>query len=316
MGEVACEHGAANVSVAQVVARAGVSRRTFYEIFCDCEDCLLAAIEDAVERARERILPAHGSSGRWAERMRASMLALLRFCDEEPVLGRLLVVESLRAGSRALALRLGVLAELRAAVDAGRGERAGACVSSITAESVVGGALAVIQARMLEGDRTVFAELANPLTSMLFLPYLGLAAARRELARPAPAQGERAERRARPSGGRLPELPMRLTYRTVRVIAALAETPGASNRQVGDAADVTDQGQISKLLRRLQRLGLVVNAEDGAARGTANAWELTDGGWKVHETIAGHRPGVGPDLRARGDSTRPAAANGPAAPRA
>ena len=37
MMEVCVEHGAANVTVAHVVERAGVSRRTFYEIFDDRE---------------------------------------------------------------------------------------------------------------------------------------------------------------------------------------------------------------------------------------------------------------------------------------
>jgi AcrR family transcriptional regulator len=35
MTEVAAERGAANVTVAHVVARSGVSRRTFYELFED-----------------------------------------------------------------------------------------------------------------------------------------------------------------------------------------------------------------------------------------------------------------------------------------
>ena len=52
---------------------------------------------------------------------------------------------------------------------------------------------------------------------------------------------------------------MRLTYRTVRVLLAIAQHPGASNRQIGEDAGVHDQGQISKLLTRLHKLGLVDN---------------------------------------------------------
>ena len=48
---------------------------------------------------------------------------------------------------------------------------------------------------------------------------------------------------------------MRLTYRTVRVLMATAEHPGASNRLIADTPEITDQGQISKLLGRLQRAG-------------------------------------------------------------
>ncbi len=44
------ERGGANVSVAHVVARSGVSRRTFYEIFDDREDCFLASARRRAER--------------------------------------------------------------------------------------------------------------------------------------------------------------------------------------------------------------------------------------------------------------------------
>jgi DNA-binding MarR family transcriptional regulator len=79
---------------------------------------------------------------------------------------------------------------------------------------------------------------------------------------------------------------MRLTYRTVRVLMAVAANPGSSNRAVGDEAGIADQGQISKLLSRLKRLGLVENSRDGQANGLANVWTLTERGRDVHGAIA------------------------------
>ena len=61
----------------------------------------------------------------------------------------------------------------------------------------------------------------------------------------------------------LDEVDMRLTYRTARVLACIAERPGASNRVVAEHAGVADPGQISKLLRRLEGLGLAVNTGGG-----------------------------------------------------
>jgi hypothetical protein len=55
----------------------------------------------------------------------------------------------------------------------------------------------------------------------------------------------------------LRRLGMRLTCRTVRVLLAVADTPGGSNRQVADGSGIGDQGQISKLLARLHGLGLI-----------------------------------------------------------
>lgn len=79
---------------------------------------------------------------------------------------------------------------------------------------------------------------------------------------------------------------MRLTYRTARVLAAVASDPGASNRVIAAASDIVDQGQISKLLARLEKLGLVENASVGSAtRGAPNAWMLTHAGEEVHDSL-------------------------------
>ena len=59
MAEVTAEQGAAGVTVAHIVARSGVSRSTFYELFSDRDDCLLATLELAGRRASEAVLPAY-----------------------------------------------------------------------------------------------------------------------------------------------------------------------------------------------------------------------------------------------------------------
>ena len=78
---------------------------------------------------------------------------------------------------------------------------------------------------------------------------------------------------------------MRLTYRTARVLKCIAERPLASNRTVAESAGVTDPGQISKLLHRLERLGLVVNTSGGHQSGEPNAWELTAHGRQIAQRL-------------------------------
>jgi DNA-binding MarR family transcriptional regulator len=127
---------------------------------------------------------------------------------------------------------------------------------------------------------------------MIVLPYQGAAAARREQARPAPAARLDAPRTstevapavADPLGG----VTMRLTYRTARVLEGIAEHPGASNRQVSEYGGVEDQGQVSKLLRRLASLGLLSNAGPGHLKGEPNAWTLTAKGEQVARSIRLH----------------------------
>lgn len=299
--EVCVERGAANLTVSEIVGRAGVSRRTFYELFDDSEACLLDALDEAIATAAARVLEAYDPHARWRERIAAALDALLGFLDDEPEVGRLLMVESLAAGPRALERRARVLEAIIAAVDAGRAEtKGGAALPSLTAEGVVGGALAVIHRHMLEplgGRRAVASRshedsrmgaLANPLMGMIVLPYLGAAAARREAARPVSFT----PRGPRSTGKPLTKLGMRVTYRTMRVLAAIEELGGQgsypSNRQVGRAAGIEDQGQVSKLLARLKRIELIENAGEDRGKGAPNAWQLTAKGREFQAAIEPH----------------------------
>lgn len=283
------QRGAGNVAVAHVVARSGVSRRTFYEIFEDREDCFLAAFDEAVEQIATVILPAYNTPGTWHTRVRSALYALLQFLAQEPDTGRLAIAESLAAGPRALQRRNRVLSHVIAAIDEGRKEsKTSPQPPPLTAEGVVGGVLSVLHARLTTQDPQPaqdpepLMELLNPLMGTIVLPYLGATAAHKEIKQPVPKPPVRS-----PSPHRDPlhELEMRLTYRTVRVLMALAQQPGCSNRTVADNAGISDQGQVSKLLARLHGLDLIDNALATPARGEPNAWTLTTKGWEIHQAI-------------------------------
>jgi AcrR family transcriptional regulator/DNA-binding MarR family transcriptional regulator len=287
--EVSRERGAGRVTVAHIVARSGVSRRTFYELFEDRDACFLAAFQDAVQHAAARVAPAFNGPGSWQERIRGALGALLRFLEEEPGLGGLCLVDALSAGPLALERRAQVLRVLVDAVDEGRRDaRAPADLSRLSAEGVVGGVLSVLYTRLASptptpsARREALVRLQSALMAMIVRPYLGPTAATREATRPPPRARHRTQH---PPSNPLQGLHMRLTYRTVRVLAAIAAEPDASNRQVADAAGVHDQGQISKLLTRLEHLELITNNAAGQARGEPNAWQLTPKGHEVQNTI-------------------------------
>ena len=298
MFDVACERGASdirergasNMTVAHVVERAGVSRRTFYELFADREDCLLAAFEHALSCASERVLSAYETENGWREKIRAGLIALLCFLDEEPTLGRLLIGESFGGGAATLARRNLVIAKLRSTIEQGRAQgKASVSPPSLTAEGIVGGVLSVIHTRLTEPGAKPLVELTNPLMSMIVLPYLGSAAARGELKRPLPSSTAAPRPKdSTPFSDAFKDAGMRLTYRTVRVLMAIGEHPGASNRVVADTAEINDQGQISKLLGRLERVGMVSNAGLGPGQGAPNEWTLTASGRQVIDSIRTH----------------------------
>jgi AcrR family transcriptional regulator len=281
--ETVAEVGYARTTVSHVTARARVSRKTFYDVFSDREDCFLAVFCASVERARETIVAAAAPARCWRERIRLGLQRLLELLAAEPALARLCLVESLAAGERVHARRALVLAAAAAAIDGGR-EQAGAGLDPppLAAETLAGGVAAVLHTRLTAPSGEGLEQLLGPLASMLVLPYLGPEEAARELSRP-PAP------RRRPAGAAvapvvanpLAGLEMRLTYRTLRVLATVAAQPGASNREVAARAGVADQGQISKLLARLANLGLVANRGDGRASGGPNEWHLTARGRAV-----------------------------------
>ena len=288
--DVVAQRGAPSVTVAHVVERSGVSRRTFYEHFDDREDCLLASFERAVTLASDRVIPAYESHKGWRERIRAGLVALLAICDEQPNVAGMLVCESQASGPRVAQRRTDILARLTRIVDQGRKDGKAENISPLAAEGTIGGVLAVIQARLTDAKRKPLIALTNELMSMIVLPYLGASAARRELERSIPKPSSEAIERTM-LGDPFKDAGMRLTYRTVRVLMAIAEHPGASNRLIADTSEVNDQGQISKLLGRLKRTGMVTNTGLGAGAGAPNAWTLTPSGRQVTDSIRMHTEG-------------------------
>lgn len=290
MFDVVAQRGAVSVTVAHVVERSGVSRRTFYESFSDREDCMQAAFERALSLASERVISAYESGKGWREQIRSALVAFLAFCDEQPNVARMLVCESQASGGKVAQRRTDILAELARILEQGRKTGKAEDVSTLVAEGIVGGVLSVIQTRLTNTDREPLISLTNELMSMILLPYLGPAAARRELKRATPASSfETVEQPM--LGDPFKETGMRLTYRTVRVLMATAEHPGASNRVIADTAEITDQGQISKLLGRLERAGMLTNTGLGPGQGAPNVWTLTDKGRQVTDSIRANTEG-------------------------
>jgi AcrR family transcriptional regulator len=277
--QVVGELGYARLTVSQVINRARVSRRTFYDLFAGREDCFLAVLEQAVELPTRLACGSFAQERSWRTGMRAALEAVLVLMDEEPGLARLCMIDALGGGPRILAFRVEMMRKIAHALDLGRQEPAALREPpAITGEAVAGGVFCVLHNRLCR--REELADLLDPLMSMITLPYLGARTASQELSR---GDARPARERRHPSSREmdpLHALGVRITYRTVRTLRAIAEHPGASNREIGRHAGIADDGQVSKLLCRLSRLDLIVN--NGAGRkGSANSWRLTERGQRL-----------------------------------
>jgi DNA-binding MarR family transcriptional regulator len=224
----------------------------------------------------------------------------------------LVFVEALAAGPRVLARRARVLESLAAVVDQGRvNAKAPAALPGLVAEGVVGATFGVIHARLLELRPEPLIELAGALMATIVLPYRGSAAAARELSRP--PQTKRRGRSAppivasRPLGSASP-VDYRLTVRTQMALVAVAGRPGLNNREVSEIIGLADQGQVSRMMKRLQEQGLVENTPAPTKR-LARAWRLTMNGEAVIDAHRGGRDlvkarGAGKDGKLLVDSGR------------
>jgi AcrR family transcriptional regulator len=179
--------GYREVSVQDVLDRAGVSRPTFYEHFENKEACFLAAFDTAAARLRERLEAAAGAEGAesWRDRLRLSLEELLRFVTEEPDAAMSLIVDARAACPPALVRRDELLDHFASCIDTQVRAEAPSdapAPSAIAAAGIVGGIEALLYSRLYRGETDSLDSLLPSLMYFAVLPYEGHEAASEELA--------------------------------------------------------------------------------------------------------------------------------------
>jgi AcrR family transcriptional regulator len=105
IAEAVAERGYTATTVADVIGRAGVSRKTFYEHFRDKEDCFLAAYDAGVELLVDALRGAGDEEPDLLAGARARTRAYLETLASEPAFARTFLIEVAAAGPAALARR-------------------------------------------------------------------------------------------------------------------------------------------------------------------------------------------------------------------
>ena len=138
------ERGYAATTIADIVAHARVSKRTFYEHFTDKDALFLAAYAAASEDTMRVIAEAAINATSWEDRVKASVRAYLDYLEEKRALTRTFLLEIHAAGAHTLKMCSKIheqFAEmLQALVEAARVE--GADVKPLSAHmaaAIVGG---------------------------------------------------------------------------------------------------------------------------------------------------------------------------------
>lgn len=96
--ELVNQHGLGGVRISELVSRAGVSRRSFYEHFPNKEECLLAAFDESRQRLTEAMVRAYDPEMEGREQVQAIVRALFDATLERPSATRLVCVDVNAAG--------------------------------------------------------------------------------------------------------------------------------------------------------------------------------------------------------------------------
>jgi AcrR family transcriptional regulator len=177
------ERGYAALAVASVIQQAGVSRGTFYEIFDNKFDCLLAAQKRAFDRLHSAIVTACSAEEEWPRGVASGVAAGLDFAVQFPDDARLILASSHPSSEPQLA-RDGIsanewLAELLR--DGSRRCPDARSPSDLTEQAAVGAAISIVGSCLASERVGPMPELTTALVQIILTPYLGGDEAKRAL---------------------------------------------------------------------------------------------------------------------------------------
>jgi AcrR family transcriptional regulator len=170
MVEAIEEHGFMATTISDLVARAGVSRRSFYEHFHDKDGCLLATYDAAVARLDRRLADAVGPVADPGERLETYIRTLFRAAGERPDLARVMCVEMGAAGPAGVQRWAEGAARLeRFVIESFRRAPGPGTVPDPVARAIVGALRRLLYARVCRArsSRALKGELAKVLPDLL-----------------------------------------------------------------------------------------------------------------------------------------------------
>jgi AcrR family transcriptional regulator len=174
------EHSYRNLTVAHVIAAAGVSRATFYKNFENGEEAVVAAHEAIFERFLGLVFRACNAASEWPLKVKAVIEASLEYAAAEPAQVGLLTLDPLSADVEMTQQVLASNEHLAALLSRGRalgGEAA--ALPELTEKSVVGALTAIVSSRLAAGEAERLPELAPQMVELALTPYVGAAEAKR-----------------------------------------------------------------------------------------------------------------------------------------
>jgi AcrR family transcriptional regulator len=182
IADVSSVVGYAAMSVEDIIATAGISRRSFYDYYSSKEDGFVQAYDDISGRVLSAVREAYDEADGFASRIEAAIGALLQFFAQNPDYAEMCLVQVMSAGPDAVALRDKTLQQLTELI-VGAADRElpkRGRPPELIAEGIVGGIYEILYARVIRGRIDQLPDLLPDLAYSALLPYLGATEAANE----------------------------------------------------------------------------------------------------------------------------------------
>jgi AcrR family transcriptional regulator len=168
------------LSVADILAEAGVGRESFYDLFEDKQDCVLAAHTLLIEHLEATVMAIYDEPGPWVDRVRRSIAAMLEWFAADPAAARVTIVELAAMGPQARERFQEIFQRFSRILEEGREGWAPDPERPQAAELAIGAGLARVYEEVVRGRAAELPNLLPELTYEVLVPFLGEEAARSE----------------------------------------------------------------------------------------------------------------------------------------
>jgi AcrR family transcriptional regulator len=182
---VTAANGYESTTVGDILGEAGVGRESFYELFDDKLDCMLAAHKILVDDLEQRVGAAYGGEGPWPERIRRALTVTLDWFASDPTTARFTLVELSTIGPAFRPIFQSEYARFTKLLDEGLGDDGPDPDLSRATGLAVGAIMARIYEEVVLGRATELPRLLPDLTYELLVPFVGEEVARAEQQRAA-----------------------------------------------------------------------------------------------------------------------------------
>lgn len=166
--QVAGERGWERTTLRAVVERAGLSRRTVYELFDDKQACFLAAADQLIDRISDLTYAAYTEAGGGRAGVAAALDGLLGFCAHDPAAARVYLVETAISGPDGAARWQEHMDEMSARARCAFGDLRDQLPGQ-AGQMAIGGVYTVARSRVLAGRARELPALAPDMTDALCL---------------------------------------------------------------------------------------------------------------------------------------------------